>query len=516
MPEGRRQNQETIATIPRAQRCSKKTIDHTREGGFSWRRLLHVLVSALLLTIIAGPSMLPKFSVVDNDIWWHLKTGDWILAHHAFPHTGILSRTCADRPWMAYSWLYEVLLSGFHSRLHLAGISLYGLLLTLAVAYSVFWMAGRLSGRFWGPCLLTVLCCVAFLFNMYPRPGFFSMLLFTITLTLLLESRRTSRIQLLYWLPAVFLLWANLHIQFVYGLFVVGLFLAVNLLEEWASRAGFATNLVQAPSLPTSKMLLVVGSCIVATCIGPYSFHLYSTAFGYASSKFPYALISEFQALRFRNHTDYVQLLLTGSAFFVLGRKKTPDFFLLALMVVASMVGFRTARDAWFVCIPASACLAQALASAELERREMIAEKLGLAVAVGVLILLYARATNFNTQDLRLSIASRYPVRAINFLRDHPQPGPLYNTFAWGGFIAWYMPEYPVAIDGRTDLYGDEIDYRFYQTENGDRRWVDDPYLNEARLLLLPRQIPLASLVNADSRFNLIYQDELALVFLKK
>jgi hypothetical protein len=515
MPRENVSSRQSAASIQRAEKRSRRTGKSTGDA-FLWRRLMRVLLLALLLAIIAGPTLLPKFSVVDNDIWWHLKTGDWILAHHAFPHTGILTRTAADRPWMAYSWLYEVLLSGFHSWFELAGISIYGLLLALAVAYGVFWMADRLSGRFWVACLLTLLGCAAFLFNMYPRPAFFSMLLFTITLTLLLESRRTGRIQVLYWLPPLFFLWANLHIQFVYGLLVVGLLIAVNLLEDWAARAGFGVDSAPPPSLPPSRLLLVLACCLLATCVGPYSFHLYSTAFQYAESKFPYALISEFQALRFRRYTDYVQLLLTASAFFVLGRKKTLDLFLLALMVVASMVGFRTARDAWFVCIPAMACLAEALRSAEPEPQETIAEKLGLAVAVGVLLLLYARAMNFNTQDLRLSIASQYPVHAINYLRQHPQPGPLYNTFGWGGFIAWYMPELPVAIDGRTDLYGDELDYRFYQTENGDPSWVDDPYLNEAQLVLLPRETRLASLLNADSRFNLIYQDELAMVFVKK
>jgi hypothetical protein len=53
----------------------------------------------------------------------------------------------------------------------------------------------------------------------------------------------------------------------------------------------------------------------------------------------------------------------------------------------------------------------------------------------------------------------------MNFLRDHPQPGPLYNTYDWGDFISWYLPEKPVAIDGRTDLYGDEIDNRFFMTD---------------------------------------------------
>ncbi len=107
------------------------------------RRLLHVLVLAVLLAVIAAPTLLPKFSVVDNDIWFHLKVGDWIVAHSAFPHSGILSRTAAERPWAAYSWIYELLLSFLHSRFHLQGIAVYGLLLTITVAFSVFWMTRR-------------------------------------------------------------------------------------------------------------------------------------------------------------------------------------------------------------------------------------------------------------------------------------------------------------------------------------------------------------------------------------
>src|ERR1035438_4521968 len=38
-----------------------------------------------------------KYCVLDLDIWWHLKVGDWILANRAVPHTGILSRTAATR-----------------------------------------------------------------------------------------------------------------------------------------------------------------------------------------------------------------------------------------------------------------------------------------------------------------------------------------------------------------------------------------------------------------------------------
>jgi len=479
-------------------------------------RLLRLPVLAVLLTIIAGPSLLPRYSVVDNDIWWHLKVGEWIVEHFAVPRTGILSRTAADQPWMAYSWVYEVLLSLFHSRFGLAGISVYGLLLTLAAAYSIFWMTRRLSGSFWRASLLATACCSAFLFNVFPRPVFFSMVLFTVTLTLLLEAQRRGRPRLLYWLPPLFLLWANAHIQFVYGIFVVGLFVAVSLLQELAARLGFAPVSLLSLSLPPGTLVLILVACVLATCLGPYTYHLYFVVFDYATSKFPFAFIREFQALNFRAFGDFVQLLLTGSAFFALGRRKKFDPFLLSLLAVASVIGFRTARDSWFICIPAAACIAGAFDGAQPEPTDTIAESAGFAITLALLLFLYAQITGFNTPNLRLAVAAVFPVRAINFLRDHPQPGPLYNTFDWGGFISWYLPDYPVAIDGRTDLYGDEIDTRFYMTENGDASYVDDPYLNESQFVLLPKQKPLAVLLGSDSRFSLIYQDEQAVVFVRR
>ena len=85
---------------------------------------------------------------------------------------------------------------------------------------------------------------------------------------------------------------------------------------------------------------------------------------------------------------------------------------------------------------------------------------------------LIALNTGFNTRGLDAAMSSEFPVKAVNFLRQNPQPGPLYNTFDWGGFLTWYMPDYPVAIDGRTDLYGDELDFLFFNSERGDDSYV--------------------------------------------
>ena len=488
-----------------------------RQGGeHFYSRVSRLLVMAVLLTIIAAPSLLPKYSVTDPDIWLHLKVGDWVIEHRAVPHSGILSGTVADRPWAAYSWLYEVLLSIFHSRFHLVGIAVYGLLLTLAAAYSVVWMTRRLSGSFWRACLLTTVCCAAFLFNVLPRPVFFSMTFFAVTLTLLLEARRSGQPRFLYCLPPLFVLWVNAHIQFVYGVVAVAVFVGVGLAQHWAARRGFMTDSLVPPTLPARTLLLTLGACLLATCIGPYSYHLYAVVFDYASSMYPFTYIREFQALGFRRYTDFVQLLLTGFAFFALGRAKKLDPFLLALLIIASVVGYRTQRDSWFACIPATACLAMSFDGTKRESKETIGEKAGFAVALTLLILLYARLMDVTSANLRLAVAQVYPVQAINFLRDHPQKGPLYNTYDWGDFITWYMPQYPVAIDGRTDLYGDEIDTRFYATENGDASYVDDPYLGRANLFLVPKRKAISRLLASDPKFNLIYEDSLAMVLVRR
>ncbi len=485
--------------------------------GLFQRRLLQWLVLTGLLTAVAARAMSLKFCVLDLDIWWHLKVGDWIVEHHAFPHTGILSRTAADRPWMAYSWGYEVLLSRAYAWFGLVGVGMFGTLLTLAVAYAVYWMVRRLSGRFWTACILATVACSAFLFSLMPRPVFLSMILFAATLTLILESQRTGRMEHLYWLPFVFLVWANCHIQFVYGLFVVGLFTGVHLLQQLGAHVGIAPDFALPSRLPAGKLTLIFAACALATCVGPYSYHLYPVVFAYANSKFPYAFIREFRALNFRAFSHYVELLLAGAAFFTLGRPKRVDLFKLSLLTVASAVAFRTMRDSWFLCITAAACIADSRGEeVEPEPTETLPEKAGLAAALALLLYLIALNTGFSARGLDDAMSGWFPVKAVNFLRQNPQPGPLYNTFDWGGFLTWYMPDYPVAIDGRTDLYGDELDFRFFNTGSGEESYLTDPYLNESGVVLLPKEAPLAALLSADQRFRKIYEDRIAVVFVRR
>jgi len=474
-------------------------------------RVVQLFALTLLLVGVGTECFLTKLSVLDPDMWWHMSVGGWILQNHAFPHNGIFSRTAANHPWMAYSWGYEVLLSRAYDWLSFIGMGLFGTALTVGVSIAVFWMVLELSGRFWAAWALSIAVYSAFLFNIAPRPLFFTSILFAITLTLLLKANRSGRVQYLYWLPLIFLLWANFHIQFIYGLAAIGLLGGISLLQRIAIRLHIHPSSFTEPTLPVAPVFAVLAGCVLASCIGPYTYHLYEAVLKISSSKIMYTMISELQSLSFQGLSHFAELLLAGGAFFALGWQKKLDPFKLALLAMASIFAFRTTRDAWFLSIVSAAMIADfPLADEDREPRFRAVELAGVGVAVVLLLLLTVRNTDFDTRGLDRAISSEFPVDAVNFLRKNPIGGPIYNSFDWGGFLIFYMPQYPVSMDGRTDLYGNDLDAQYYSTQEADPSYVNDPSLNEAGVVLLKNKFPIAKMLPLDHRFRVIYKDEIA------
>jgi hypothetical protein len=486
------------------------------------RRALRLLALTALIVAVGAECLVKRLYVLDPDVWWHVCVGSWIVQHRAFPETGIFSRTAASHPWRAYSWGYEVLISRSYEWFSFIGMGIFGTALTVGAAVAVFFLLYRISRRFWVAWLLAAVVYAAFLFYIAPRPVFITAILFSITLTLLLEAQRSGNVRFLYSLPLVFLLWANCHIQFFYGIATVGLFAAINLFQRiLISLARYPDSFARS-MLPVGKVLVVFGFCVVATCLGPYSFHLYEVVFGYATSKIIYRMINEFQPPSFKFFNQYIELMLAAAGFYAIGFAKKIDPFKLALLILGSIFAVRTVRDAWFVCIPAAAIIADLFArekenpATELRSKELgMKDWAGVAFASILLLLLVGRNVGFDTRSLDRAISKDYPVDAVNFLRRNPVGGPLYNSFNWGGFLIFYMPQYPVSIDGRTDLYGDAINEQYWDTQEAKDSYSTDPYLAEAGVVLLPTKLAISTALTGDRRFRVIYRDDIAVIFVR-
>jgi hypothetical protein len=47
-------------------------------------------------------------NAVDPDLWWHLRTGQWIMETGHIPRSDPFSFTRAGSPWVSHEWLSEV------------------------------------------------------------------------------------------------------------------------------------------------------------------------------------------------------------------------------------------------------------------------------------------------------------------------------------------------------------------------------------------------------------------------
>jgi len=480
---------------------------------FSKRPVIRCLALVILLT--GSTHLEPLTSAIyDPDLWWHLRDGDAIVAQHAVPHQGVFSQY-VSHPWAAYSWGFEVIASRFYHWFGLVGLVGLRSGLEVAITFLLFAILRRGSGSFWKAWALTAAGMWAMHHCLGLQPMLTSVLMFTIEIGLIVEARRRGNIGLLFLMPVLFLVWANLHIHFIYGLFVLGLLVTVCIVRLILPKS-WSASLEPEQEFAVSKLIAVAGLSVLATLIGPYSWRLYAVTLSYVQSSAPYSIIVELQALNFRAPEHFIVLLIVVGAFFSLGWQRSRDPFKLVLLVACTLVAFRMERDSWFVCIPALAIISdRKLATAE---RAVISQgrawTFAVATALGTVLvfLLVAWDSKVNNDSLRRALALYFPVRACDFIRAASLPGPIYNDLNWGGFIIWSLPEYPVAIDGRTDLYGDEVLSRFYRVERGSPEWWGDPDLEAARLVLLDRRAQLAALLYHDPRFRVVYEDPHAVV----
>jgi hypothetical protein len=472
--------------------------------------LLAVLLAlySLPLVVALRPIGAP---VGDPDVWWHLRVGQWVVDNGTVPHHDPFA--AGHHPWVAYSWLYEVLLFGLYSWLGLAGIIVYRAALSLAVVAALHRQVARRDPHALRAAVLTAAGAFAIAPLFSERPWLFTILFTILTVDVALDLRAGRRTRLAWLLPGIFVLWANTHIQFVYGLLVLGLACAAPVIDRLLRRP-------PADDARTwRRLVLLTAVCTTATLVNPYHLRLYGVVLEYASQQGPFRFVNELRALEFRELPDWVMLALGAAAAFALGRRRCLDTFQALLLAVAAVFAFRSRRDLWFLVVASLAVLATADRGPVLEAARLrltLRRCLALGVLLAGVAALVAWCRDLREERLRDTVAEVFPARAAAVVAERGWAGPLFNDFNWGGYLIWSLPHLPVALDGRTNLHGDERIVRIGNTWAGGPGWQDDPDLAAAGVVLADAQSPLAALLAGDGRFTLVHEDPLARVFVRR
>jgi hypothetical protein len=106
-----------------------------------------------------------------------------------------------------------------------------------------------------------------------------------------------------------------------------------------------------------------------------------------------------------------------------------------------------------------------------------------------------------------------FPKKAVDFLITHPEKGNLFNKYCWGGYLIWRGRK--VFIDGRLDVYGEEFMREYIQVEKGKKNWKKILEKYKIKVILWPRGGFLPTLLKESSEWQIIYEDEIAIIFQK-
>ena len=449
--------------------------------------------------------------VADPDIWWHLATGRYISAERRIPAFDVFSFTATSHRWVTHEWLSDFLLYGGYRLVGLAGLMFFFALVICAAFALVYW---RCHSRPFVAACSVLMAAVACNMTWGVRPQMFS-LLFASVYLYILEGADPGSSRRVWLLPPLTLLWANLHSSFVAGLVIIAVF-ALGQQAEWLARRT-STGPFLAPS--TRRLALVGLGSLVCSLVTPNGIQAAIFPFGTLSNHLIQANIEEWFSPDFHKPLAWPLAVywLALLAVMAVSRRRV-SVTQLILLVGTAAASLYSMRHVPFFSLVGAPILAQQTEGLRSEpsaaRRARPWPPVLRAVLAGSLaVLVVAVGARVYVVHQRMPAVEQalYPAAALAYMQEHDLSGRVFNTYHWGGYLIWHG--YQVFIDGRAELYGDEVLRQYLQAYGVQAEWERPLLDNGIDVVLIESSSRLAMLLKESGRWEAAYQDALASVF---
>jgi hypothetical protein len=490
---------------------------------------------ALLFGRMAGAKTL----LGDCDTGWHIRTGQWIAANHWVPARDLFSFSRPGEPWYAWEWLSDVLFAWIHSHGGLRALVLFAILMLSAVFALLFRLVRRKANVFVA-IGLTMLAAATSSIHWLARPHLFT-LLFVVLLYGALENirvgkTRLGRVPYLAIFPVATVLWTNLHGGFFVGILLISTYGAGELLQFFvlADAAGRENARRKSRGYFLSAL-----ACAVASLANPYTYHLHVHIAQYLRDPWNSQHIAEFLSPTFHHPTalffETLLVLAALAAYSKLLRGSLTEGLLVAMWAHGALLAGRNVPIFALLAAPIAAELVQGWLDrasdwnvAEwlrngLTRFNRLAEKVGTTDAVARWHVVSAcgpalvAALLWAPHPPKLFRAefdpSSYPAAALATLRQDAS-ARIFTNDEWGDYLIWSLyPGHRVFVDGRSDFYGDDFEAQYVAVLNVRDGWERTLGQFGVDTILLPPDAPLAGALKQSSRWRVVYDDGVALVF---
>jgi hypothetical protein len=486
----------------------------------------HVTVLASILQrVFSFPAMLGALLVtgvfssvrgfnVDPDLWWHIKAGRDILASHQWPIADPYSFTVAGQPWIAFEWLGDVLLAAVERVGGVLGLETLLIFLSGSIILAIYRLGTLRSGNSKAGFLASAALMGLATTNFNLRPQMLGYLFLVLTL-IVLERFRQGKRGTIWLLPMLFLLWINAHGSWVIGLGAMVVYW-VSGTRQWRVGGIETRRWDRKDNLRISLVFLL---CLAVLPITPYGTELAAFPFHVAwSYPISHACQTEWESMPFDQFGAKVFLVLV-LGFFALQilvkltwHLEELALFFLGTAMACIHVRFLLIFVPFFVPLLAT-MLARWLPQYERRKDRPVLNAI-LIFSMMALVVRYF-PSRANVED---SIAKHYPVEAAGYLRQHAPPGPMFNSYGFGGYLVLALaPEHKVFIDGRSELYEDGgvlADYMHVVSLKPGGLSVLRGYGIQS--CLIDRNEPLANVLAAMPDWQLSYSDGVSVLFVRR
>jgi hypothetical protein len=383
-----------------------------------------------------------RLPVGDTDVFWHLALGRATLTT-GLPRTDTYSWTVAGQPISIDQWLGQVLWAlSFQLGEWRGVVALRGVAIALLVAVIMYAALRERPARPLGALIAVLPAFALTRFIWTERPELFGFVLFAVLIALLRAARAGSD-RALYVLPAVIVVWANLHGSFALGAVLAVLVAIEGGIADASRRRAYA---------------IAAAGAILATLITPAGFGTW-TAPGFHLLHPP----REIQEWSVPDVTTLPGLIFAVAVFATLvtalfARTRAPREAVVLLPVL--FISLIATRQLPLFAIAAAPYLAAHGGEAVTELAAIVRLRLPTlassgraptrvidlaAVAIAAVVLAFGAATGTAAPDL-----GGYPGAALPALRAGPG---LFNHYDWGGYLIATAPRTPVFVDGRLTPY---------------------------------------------------------------
>ncbi len=460
----------------------------------------------------------------DTDFWWHVRAGQDTVALGRPVLTDLYSYTRLGADWVNHSWLSQVIFYLIYKWFSLPGVMV---LVAFMAALSIFLIDKTMRGPLLLNAFLLVLTVLISAVIWTPRPQLFTFLFLAIEQYLLYHYQKTGDTKVLIVLLVLFVVWSNLHAGFSLGI----LFLALWLAGHWVDRIFDVQIPFGLGKIDLIEIGLLAFSSLVVM-INPNGLNVWRVQFDTISVSVLQDLIPEWASPNFHEllQQPFLWAILLV-VFFGLSVPKRVETAKILPLLFFGYLGFLARRNYGPFAIVVSPVLSELvldfydtrlkdsllirkfkLPSSTTTLHPKVTKSINLLIVSLLGLVLIAKFVYLSSPVvMSFYEAQLYPQKAVQWLKENPIAGNGLNEYAWGGYLLWHLPDNRVFVDGRTDLYGDEIIVDWLNLVSAADDWPDALGSYQLEWVFLEKTRPLNALL-LEQDWEKVYEDEVCVI----